>query len=65
MNAIILWNALIRVFAGKEPAGLMNKIPAQKYPKEGILRESTGAARGYEIKMVQEVRKNVTFSWKL
>jgi len=36
----------------------MNKIPAQKYPKKGILRESAGAARIYEIKMLQKVRKS-------
>jgi len=36
----------------------MNKIPAQKYPKKGILHESEGAARIYEIKYTEESEKN-------
>jgi hypothetical protein len=37
----------------------MNKIPAQKYPKKGILRESAGAARIYEIINVAKSEKKL------
>jgi exonuclease V gamma subunit len=39
-------------------AGLMDKIPARKYPKRGILCESASMAKVYEIKMLQKLGKN-------